>query len=31
MKRLEPKNIDYYNNEVVMLIADKYGHNQIET
>lgn len=25
MKRLEPEIIDYYNNEVVMKISEKYG------
>ena len=30
MKRLEPEIIDYYNNEVVMMIADKYGLSQME-
>ena len=25
MKRLEPEIIDYYDNEVVMMIAEKYG------
>ena len=30
MRRLEPEIIDYYNNEVVMMIADKYGLSQME-
>lgn len=30
MKRLEPEITDYYNNEVVMMIADKYGYSQME-
>lgn len=30
MKRLEPEIIDYYNNEVVMMIAEKYGLSQME-
>ena len=30
MRRLEPEIIDYYNNEVVMLIAEKYGLSQME-
>lgn len=30
MKRLEPEVIDYYNNEAVMLIMEKYGFNQME-
>lgn len=25
MTRLDPEVIDYYNNEVVMMISDKYG------
>ena len=25
MKRLEPEIIDYYNSEVVLMIAEKYG------
>ncbi|MBD5097314.1 MAG: hypothetical protein HDT40_10065 [Lachnospiraceae bacterium] len=27
MKRLEPEIIDYYNQEVVTMIADKYGYS----
>lgn len=30
MKRLEPEIIDYYNNEVIMMIAEKYGFSQME-
>ncbi len=30
MRRLEPEIIDYYNSEVVMMIAEKYGLNQME-
>jgi hypothetical protein len=30
MKRLEPEIIDFYNNEVVRMIADKYGYDQME-
>lgn len=30
MKRLEPEIIDYYDSEVVMMIADKYGLSQME-
>lgn len=30
MKRLEPEIIDYYNNEVVQMISDKYGYSQME-
>lgn len=30
MKRVEPEIIDYYNNEVVMMIADKYGMSQMD-
>lgn len=30
MRRLEPDIIDYYNNEVVMMIAEKYGLSQME-
>ena len=29
MKRLEPEVIDYYNNEVVLLIMEKYGLSQM--
>lgn len=29
MKRVEPEIIDYYNNEVVMMIAEKYGMSQM--
>lgn len=29
MKRLEPEVIDYYNNEVVMRIMEKYGLSQM--
>lgn len=27
MKRLEPEIIDYYNEEVIGMIADKYGYS----
>ncbi len=30
MKRLEPEIIDYYNNEVIMMIAEKYGFSQMD-
>ena len=30
MKRLEPEIIDYYNNEVVMMIVEKYGLSEME-
>lgn len=30
MKRLEPEVIDYYNGEVVMMIAEKYALNQMD-
>ena len=30
MKRLEPEIIDYYNNEVVIRITEKYGLRQME-
>lgn len=30
MKRLEPEIIDYYNNEVVSAIMQKYGWNQMD-
>lgn len=30
MKRLEPEVIDYYNNEVVIMIAEKYGLSPME-
>lgn len=30
MKRLAPEIIDYYNNEAVALIMEKYGFNQME-
>lgn len=30
MRRLEPEIIDYYNGEVVMMIAEKYGLDQME-
>ena len=30
MKRLEPEVIDYYNNEVVMMIMEKYGLRQMD-
>lgn len=29
MKRLEPEIIDYYNSEVVMMIVEKYGMEQM--
>lgn len=29
MKRLEPEIIDYYNNEVIMMIVEKYGLSQM--
>lgn len=31
MKRLEPEIVDYYDNEVVMLIAEKYGLSYMES
>ena len=30
MKRIEPEMIDYYNNEVVMMIVEKYGLSEME-
>lgn len=30
MRRLEPEIIDYYNSEVVMMITEKYGLDQME-
>lgn len=30
MKRLEPEIIDYYNNEVVLMMAEKYGWSQMD-
>ena len=30
MKRLDPEIIDYYNNEVVIRITEKYGLSQME-
>jgi hypothetical protein len=30
MKRAEPEVIDYYNGEVVMMIAEKYGLSQMD-
>ncbi len=30
MKQLEPETIDYYNNEVVLLISEKYRLNHME-
>lgn len=30
MKRIEPEIIDYYNNEVVMMIIEKYGLSEME-
>lgn len=30
MKRLEAETIDYYNGEVVQMIADKYGYSQMD-
>ena len=30
MKRLEPEIIDYYDNEVVMMISEKYGLSQMD-
>lgn len=30
MKRLEAEVIDYYNNEVVMMISEKYGLDSME-
>lgn len=30
MKRLEPEIVDYYDSEVVMLIAEKYGLSQMD-
>lgn len=31
MKRIEPESIDYYNNEVVLMIMDKYGMSEMDT
>lgn len=30
MKRLEPSTIDYYNEEVVKMIAEKYGYSLMD-
>lgn len=30
MKRLDPCIIDYYNNEVVQMISEKYGYNSMD-
>lgn len=30
MKRLEPETIDYYNVEVVQMIAQKYGYSHLD-
>lgn len=30
MRRLEPEIIDYYNEEVVIMISDKYGLSQMD-
>ncbi len=30
MRQLEPEIIDYYNSEVVMMITEKYGLDQME-
>ena len=30
MNRLEPEVIDYYNGEVIMMIAEKYGFSQMD-
>ena len=30
MKRLEPEVIDYYDNEVVVMISEKYGLSQMD-
>lgn len=30
MKRIEPESIDYYNNEVVLMIMDKYGMSEMD-
>jgi hypothetical protein len=30
MKRAEPEVIDYYNGEVIMMIAEKYGLSQMD-
>ena len=30
MKRLEPEIVAYYDNEVVMMIAEKYGLSQMD-
>lgn len=30
MKRLDPETIDYYNSEVVPMIAEKYGYSQMD-
>jgi hypothetical protein len=31
MKRLEPEIIDYYNGEVIVMIAEKYGLSQMDS
>ena len=30
MRRLEPEIVDYYDNEVVEMISDKYGLSQMD-
>ncbi len=30
MERLDPEIIDYYNNEVVKMISEKYGYTMME-
>jgi hypothetical protein len=30
MNRLEPEIIDYYNGEIIMMIVEKYGLNQMD-
>ena len=30
MKRLDPETIDYYNSEIVPMIAEKYGYSQMD-
>ena len=30
MKRLEPEIVDYYDNEVVMMITEKYGLSEMD-
>ncbi|MCI8639643.1 MAG: hypothetical protein HFG41_11065 [Coprococcus sp.] len=30
MKRIEPEIVDYYNSEVVQMIAEKYGYDEMD-